>query len=83
MNCLLEASSSDPLISATLTSEEQISKFTEKKAFPVHMANAILCLDLHPNRENLTVTGGADNKVLFACKLEYLVSHDSVAPYRL
>eukprot|EP00960_Hanusia_phi_P041317 754939-Hanusia_phi.AAC.3 len=53
---------SDSLTSANLNSEEQISRYIQKKAFPVHMANAILCLDLHPSRENLTVTGGADNK---------------------
>ncbi len=47
----------------TLATEEEVGKMTEKSAHPAHLANAILCLDLHPSQQNLALTGGADNKV--------------------
>mmetsp|Transcript_35045 Transcript_35045/g.82542 ORF Transcript_35045/g.82542 Transcript_35045/m.82542 type:complete len:508 (+) Transcript_35045:106-1629(+) len=51
-------------ISATLATEEEVAAFTEKSSHPVHLANPVLCLDLHPSNPNLALTGGADNKVV-------------------
>ena len=49
---------------ATLASEDTVASYKEKSTHPVHLANAILCLDLHPTNANLAVSGGADNNVV-------------------
>jgi len=51
-------------ISATLATEADLAKFAEISNHPVHKSSQILCLDLHPTKDNLALTGGADNKVV-------------------
>ena len=48
----------------SLAKEDAVAGYSEKSSHPVHLANAILCLDLHPSNEDVAVTGGADNNVV-------------------
>ena len=51
-------------ISASLATEEEVGKLAEKSSHTAHLANAILCVALHPADPNVTVSGGADGKVV-------------------
>ena len=48
----------------SLAKETTVASYSEKSSHPLHLANAILCLDLHPTNEDLVATGGADNNVV-------------------
>jgi pre-mRNA-processing factor 19 len=51
-------------IPASLASEGEVASYQEKSSHPVHLANAILCLDLHPSNPDMVASGGADNNVV-------------------
>jgi hypothetical protein len=42
-----------------LVLQAEVSGFSEKSTHSVHLANAILCVDLHPSKANLALTGAA------------------------
>eukprot|EP00290_Baffinella_frigidus_P012534 CAMPEP_0180147868 /NCGR_PEP_ID=MMETSP0986-20121125/19587_1 /TAXON_ID=697907 /ORGANISM="non described non described, Strain CCMP2293" /LENGTH=502 /DNA_ID=CAMNT_0022093649 /DNA_START=29 /DNA_END=1537 /DNA_ORIENTATION=+ len=54
----------------TLATEEEVGAFSEKSSHTAHLANAILCVALHPTDPNITVTGGADSKVVIFDRAE-------------
>jgi pre-mRNA-processing factor 19 len=63
-------------ISPTLASAEDIQEYKVLSSHPVHKPSApgILCVDIHPSRQELVVTGGVDqNAVVFNRETQKIV----------
>jgi len=50
--------------SASLAGAEAVGGYKEGGSFPVHLANAVTCIDAHKSNSSLVLTGGADSKVV-------------------
>jgi pre-mRNA-processing factor 19 len=48
----------------TLATQEEVGGYKQKHSFPVHLSNAVTCIDAHKSNANTILTGGADNKVV-------------------